>query len=413
MQRKPKTYIIAARALTDPNPAFVSIVGGGANQAPFRAVKMDEDTASPSETTAKENLMAQAELAPGHDIVALKFSTAAFADENAVKAWLDEGGYDGYDIEAGEKEFTVSNKSVEFEEGSTQKVEGAVKGLTVYVGKVKVEEETEKTEEEAADDAALTNASHVEPQAVIRSEDATEGEAASDEPEAEAEFDATKADEFVTKVKGMYEVSELAYVLMSLKYLVMDADYTGMADEDVNKIKSAAGELIDVMGNATEDMIKNLEDAFKAMKGDGGTAEASTEEPAEDAEKDEAEADAAPAEDAAAPEGEAAEKSDDATEGTADEPAEKDEVDPVLEAIAGLKTFVEEGLKQVNDKVDATKSEIDERFEAVESTGQTRKGADVTGKGEAPAEDAKKAEVRSAAKTNFARAMGHPDPTRA
>ena len=38
--RNPRSKEVNARALTDPKPAYVSIVQAGANQAPFRSVKM-------------------------------------------------------------------------------------------------------------------------------------------------------------------------------------------------------------------------------------------------------------------------------------------------------------------------------------------------------------------------------------
>ncbi|WP_299984740.1 hypothetical protein [uncultured Ruegeria sp.] len=39
MKRIPRINEITARALTDPEPSFVSLVQGGANQRPFRSVK--------------------------------------------------------------------------------------------------------------------------------------------------------------------------------------------------------------------------------------------------------------------------------------------------------------------------------------------------------------------------------------
>lgn len=39
MKRIPRTNEITARGLTDPEPSFVSLAKGGANQRPFRSVK--------------------------------------------------------------------------------------------------------------------------------------------------------------------------------------------------------------------------------------------------------------------------------------------------------------------------------------------------------------------------------------
>lgn len=41
MKRIPRINEITARALTDPEPSFVSFVQGGANQRPFRSVKSE------------------------------------------------------------------------------------------------------------------------------------------------------------------------------------------------------------------------------------------------------------------------------------------------------------------------------------------------------------------------------------
>ncbi len=54
MKRNPRTNEITARTLTDPEPSFVSLVQGGANQRPFRSVKSElaknkTRSASPSE----------------------------------------------------------------------------------------------------------------------------------------------------------------------------------------------------------------------------------------------------------------------------------------------------------------------------------------------------------------------------
>jgi hypothetical protein len=75
------------KALTDPQPEFVSLVFGGANKTPFRAIRADGAAVSEGE----EEVAARAGT---HTIARVEFSGEKFADEAAVKAWLTAGGYD-------------------------------------------------------------------------------------------------------------------------------------------------------------------------------------------------------------------------------------------------------------------------------------------------------------------------------
>ena len=133
MDRKPRTRTRTVKALTDPKPQRVSMVTGGANMTPFRALKahdakavdnpanLGEEGASKAETAGASTMqpvanqendtMAQAtNIKATQDIRSLKFASTAFADEAAVVAWLDAGGYENYTILADDEGFVVSNK---------------------------------------------------------------------------------------------------------------------------------------------------------------------------------------------------------------------------------------------------------------------------------------------------------------
>jgi hypothetical protein len=445
MKRKPKTNIVTARALTDPDPAFVSLVKGGANQRPYRAVKMESVEATAPHETRKESDMSKTQIVPeGHDIAALKFASKHFADEHAVEAWLKQGGYEGYKIEKTKAGFEVNATDVTFKEGSLTKVDGAVSGLTVYIGELEGETPAEKSEDEQVAEHAEDNTSAVQPvakkgeapvadaadeakvKATVKTSAKTKATADTKVEKADADTNAVEAvaaddekvdvakmvEDFIASKKGNYEVSMLSMVLMDLAYLVMDADYMGTDDATVSQIKTAAKTLITALTNEMGNSVAAFEDAFKAIAAKHGVV--ISEAPA-------AEADVPPA-DTATPADEAgvATKSDDAGEGTKDELVVKKD-DPLIAAIAGLtnavagmKTDMAASLKEINDKVDATKAEINERVEAVETTSQSRKGADVTGDTEeATADAAQKAEGENRKrKVRLASALGHPNPDR-
>lgn len=409
MKRNLRITETKARALTNPTPNFVSLVKGGANQRPFRAVRMEG--VKPSEPTQEDSDMTNVKLDDGHDIAALKFSGETFATEAAVKAWLDQGGYSAYEIETTKDGFTVTNTAVEFEEGTTQKVEGAVKGLTVYVGKLASPEATEKSDEEVTSEAATANPSSVQPLApasqkaaegAAKGEDTTKTE---DTTKAEGETEAVaKAVAFVSKVKGLYENGTLTNVLVSLKWLIEDAAYTGAGDDVVAEVKSAAKLLLVALSKSTDEAIAGLEEAFKALipvaAGDADNA-AVTEKEAAVAE-----------EPAPAP------KSAEATEGEAVQPAAKGS-DDLLAAIKGLTDAVS-GLKndltEVKAEVATAKAEMNQRIEEVGNTSQTRKGADVSPSTEEAAAtkkaDTTDEDARKARRVRLASTLGHPDPSR-
>lgn len=149
MRREPRTFVKIARALTDAEPEFVSLVTAGANKTPFMAVRLDasgegEETMQVRQRTRHaaaaldpqptHPLQESVVKADGYEIAAIEFTKGeAFADEEAVKGWLDAGGYTDYEIETVDGGWSVRNKSVEFE-GALRTVSSG-KGFDVMVGK--------------------------------------------------------------------------------------------------------------------------------------------------------------------------------------------------------------------------------------------------------------------------------------
>lgn len=399
MKRTARKVTVKARALTDPDPSFVTLCKGGANQRPFRAVKMDPQLVAEGSSSKKEDHpMSKKTIVPpeGFDIVSLKFTGDAFADQAAVEKWLKDGGYEEYDIAQDEGGFIVLNKFADFEAEGQEEVEGTIPGLTVVVGKLKVEEVAERTPAENATANATGNASSVQPVA-------TASKAASDEVTLEEAIKVIKS--FDAKVKenvekGLYETSVLSEVLYSLRWLVEDAEYTGMTDEDVAGVKKAAKLLIKTLGSAMGDTLTQMEEAFKQIFSKGAAPEGMVPEGEE-----------APPE---PKEPEATEKS----QPPANEPAPTPEVPEWQAAIAALtKTVgdlaatVEQSLGEVTAKVEKTAASLEQRVEAVETTSQTRKGANVSGtETEATTTDADKERKERSAR-RLASAVGIQRPS--
>lgn len=124
MERTPTTRKRVVKALSDPKPQFVSLVSGGANQVPFRAVKAEE-----VQPAAKGiNDMAT----PEHDIVKLVFDGAQFATQQSVKTWLTAGGYGECVIKEDGANFVVT-QSGDASSALPTRVIKSVMGVDIYV----------------------------------------------------------------------------------------------------------------------------------------------------------------------------------------------------------------------------------------------------------------------------------------
>lgn len=409
MERKPRARIMKAKALTSPEPEFVSQVRAGANQEPQRVVKMDISTVEEIVALfeAKEINMKDAvkkAKAAGLDIAQLVFRGGDFPDRASVDAWLKEGGYEGYEVtekqDGDVTEFTVSSTTTSFKTGSMRKIKGQADGLTVFVGEIEgTEQVAEKTaEEQAVEDAsvkpsAITSAkgdheADVEAgteAAAVEATEAAKTEAVAEQPKVEeavkteglsaiaANLDkvaatvakteeptsAQKADTLIAELrtKGMYEVSSLGSILRELRWMVTDADYNDLSDEAVSLIKTAANALIDALVGVANDAIGDMVEVFKAdaLKADATVTTDATQ----------------------------ATKSEEATTEVVEEATkvEASKTDPALLDILGKLSTV---VVDLSAKVDAVQKELTEvktttaaKADEEASKGQTRKGADV------------------------------------
>lgn len=329
MRREARTLVKVARVLTDAEPEFVSIVKTGANKTPFKAVRCNTDEEGENTMQVRQRQRhAAAALDPqpvhplkesvvkaeGYEIAAIEFSKdEAFADEVAVKAWLDDGGYTGYAIETVEGGWSVSNKSAEFEPGLRTVSSG--KGYDVMIGKVKTAEKTE----DGTSEEKTASVTEVNPVATTKTEG---GEPTKEEDKAAGHGEtAAKVDPFAEVVKkfdyweaaeakeltlddvleaandgypaGLYELTSALYVAIRNNILIGN-------DAGIREACIAYGDKVVILSKvfaAVEagdaEMVAKAEKALKSVAPDLAikaeeTAEATTEAvPAEKTEKTE------------------------------------------------------------------------------------------------------------------------------
>lgn len=454
MKRNAITTRARVRALTDPEPKFVSIVKAGANQVPFLTVKLDPSALKENDIMSLKTALA----AKGHDIAVLNFSSDKFDSEAAVQKWLEEGGYTDVTVEKTDAGFTVVNKTTEFD-GEPEEIDTDFAGVSVLVGKVagaEVEADDEDTETEVDGGSAVKTVDD-EP-AVVRKgeedgeetpaeetiiEDETAEDAAKSEDAPEEDADAEKAsaeksedtpegeqrpeptDEDVevaksiiaeTSRKGLYDVMNLAELVAHCRWVVSDFEYSGMPEDVMTALKGAGQALLDVMAGAMEMTVEELTEVFReardtAEKGQGIVTVTDVEtETISTSEEDKVEADA-----------ETAEKAD--AEADADADAEKTQ--PADDEVAALKAQVEALTAKIDELTAAdeaddgegdastTAERAEEQDDGREDIARSRNGADIDEDDEGSEEDAKRAAARKSSENLRIRGfLGRSKPLR-
>ena len=130
--RAAKEFTMEARALTDPKPAFVSIVKAGANQVPFRSVKMDVDASR--EMTMSERVTAMRE--QGFEVTRIEIARGdQFPDHSSVTKWLEDGGYPVASMKESDGGFEITNDEDAFIEGTVVQIDTGDSEISIWVGK--------------------------------------------------------------------------------------------------------------------------------------------------------------------------------------------------------------------------------------------------------------------------------------
>jgi phage host-nuclease inhibitor protein Gam len=160
MKRKITNVSRVAHQLTDPKPEYVSLVGHGANQTPFRAVKADvadfrgmdlqeeKMTKSKSKTKPVKEQKTDAAFPKAAEVQKVVFNSAQFVDEDAVTQYLEAKGYAEFTVTKTDTGFEVIAKEAE----AFTEVKEIVHddGVVFHVGKLAEGETGLETVEEAA-----------------------------------------------------------------------------------------------------------------------------------------------------------------------------------------------------------------------------------------------------------------------
>lgn len=366
MTRKPKVQRKRVKALTDPQPEFVSLVTAGANMTPFKAMKADVAPEAAADVAEVSDVADSVEVqkAENHEIAKLVFAKSEFASVDAVKAWLTEGGYDSLpEVVETEDAFEVGT-----DDARATKVEHD--GVTIFIL------------EHSEDIAAPVEG---QPSAVIEVEAAKADEAPVDvaveaAPEAPV---AVVASENVRK--SMSTVPMLVELVGALKWVINDLKYEngdsengdsedsedseeGQYTQVIDALKGSANQMLGALASLFNIEVNEMQAVFKTAEAAPVVAE--IEPVAEEVAKEEAPASES-AEQPANIDVEAAK-----TEEVASAP-----VAPDLAAIVSqLATSVQEltnNFSNLHNQVVAKSESLAERVTAMESERQSRKGADV------------------------------------
>ncbi len=400
MKRLPVTISTTAKALTEPQPEFVSMVVAGANQTGFRAVKQDVLPVSKEDLAVTDAISAAR--AEGHEIARIVFKGDEFATKSKVTKWLTDGGYTEFEVAEKGDNFEVINDSVEFEDGSVSKIkiDEDDARLDVFVGKIKVEKEEVDASEEKTE-KAKDSGSVVKPVAVIKEDADAEGNKdeaqKADEstetmasPEMKQKFDDFMAmfSEGKTLTDVLRDSNDGFPAGMQEAALAM---FTAMRNNivagDFGRVKGVAVEFGDLVfglakifeGSEQTDRQKMI-DLFAPeivlaapAQGEEDAASAAEETPVEAAPQD---ATDAPGETAAAEE--PAQKVEDAPKGETTEKQEAHE-DPVIAALVTSVAGITEAVKGLVAGITEVKSEVEDTKAGLEEVGassQSQKSVD-------------------------------------
>lgn len=275
MERKARTKKTSAKALTSPAPRRVSLCKAGANQTPLAKFKGVHITVQKKELPD----MITSLKADGFAIVSFAFKGDQWTND-AVTAWLTDGGYTETNVEGAAGDFTVKGEDAP-EDATTREIT-TDDGVVITLAKAAAEETPAvETAEPAAEDAG----SAVQP--VAKSEDEGFGGfiercKAAGVPEA--------------RLKSLYTVSEFADLIRSLKWLVNDLSYDVLYDQAeaadgqneaaelqgrnavLTELKSIGTQLLAAFATLVNVEVGELGESFKSAKED--TAMKTNETPA-------------------------------------------------------------------------------------------------------------------------------------
>jgi hypothetical protein len=380
MNRNAKVQRKRVKALTDPQPQFVSLVTAGANMTPFSVVRSDGEEgpagAADVVATAKGDT---------HEIAQLVFAKGVYDTVEAVKAWLVDGGYeDSTEITETDDAFIVGEKT----ENSTA-VE--YEGVTIFLSELPEDAEVAPVETQpSVVEAKEDGEAAVEEEPEVEADEAGEPVEDAEKTEAAEETPApVVADEVVAK--SMYAIPELIGLVAALKWIVSDLAYENKGEDGsvgnytavIDSLKASANSMLGGLSTLFNVEMADMASKFKADEPAPETNEATAEpvsageEEAEKAEEATVDGDAvqpvanSESDDVGEPEAVEAEKAETPAEAPADDL--RDIVLTLAKSVGELTN----ALAGLHMQVQAKSEDLAERVEAIESEAQSRKGADV------------------------------------
>lgn len=390
----------------DPEPVFVSLVSHGANQRPFKVVKIadfsgddDKGTEVKDMATATKNAAYQGEGAPLMHIHEIKFSADKFATEGDVKAFLDARGYaDDMAVDKDGKDgFVVRGLDADqFDKGGIEEIDVPNEGVVFRVGKpvdpLEVTVENDVKTITSGKDEILPISDDGDGKTAIDDGANVTDPGSADDPDVDT---VSKAATVIKKLEdagvdfgkisarkaNMSSVSELGNILVSLYWIVNETEWEEEVFEDApqglsTRMKKAAKELINVLAEMMDDNIEQFANAFKKMLEERGALENKNPDAVDPAVDGDEETEVVKA-------GEGDEPNPATTEeGTGEDPAPIEEPATLTDVIKTMGTLADTVGKLSETVVALQKnnegSEEAERVdEPIDGGSQTRKGADV------------------------------------
>ena len=257
------------RVLTDPRPTFVSLVAHGANQQPFRVVKLAKQNDGDDTMTTAQKAAASAV------IQSIQFSADQFSTEDDVQTYLKENGYEDVDVVKSENGFgVVLEDASDFGDDSIQDI-NADNGVVFKVARLSedgsgTEPENTSSAKDADDIKSVkdsdTDTDDDQPADQTDPEDA---EPLTDESFAqkfaallELAQTTQKADQELAR-RGFWDVCNLAEILQALRWMVVDSSYgEGLPDDVVSRLKTHSLGLVEALSLMVDDCADKLSGTF-------------------------------------------------------------------------------------------------------------------------------------------------------
>lgn len=330
LKRNARVQRKRVKALTDPKPEFVSLVGAGANKTPFRALRADsveQDIEINTEETATKS--------EAFGVARIEFSSDTFADEETVVNWLASGGYADAKVERTDTGFVVAGDAPE----GAELIEVPGEGFVMYVSEVSPGATSQKSD--------LPTGPQLLDMTFQLYSQIRDGLHAGDHVAAKAALTDFSGvlDAFLETVPGSEEPTMKAFIDAV-------APEVEMTKETTEKAAPVDAEVV----------VAGAEDTTAV------TTEGAGGEEIEAVAKTEGEA---------AAEGEVVAEEENSEEEVAVAAKTEEEVADPIAALSALVGDLTKSVKELGETVSAKTDELAQRVAAVEDVRQTRKGADV------------------------------------